>query len=133
MVTWSCLGFPFALVPTLTFRGIVSHVSQIIAILRFVKHVFLDPSWLLRCYYSFVLAILEYCSPCGGLLLNVIFNFSNAMCIRWPGFALIKLSCRRFIDVMLLPCDCCSRLIRTRIIVCSLSFHLLLSEFILIH
>ena len=66
---------------------------------------------------------------CGGLLLNVIFSFSSARCIRWPGFALIRHFCRCAIDVMLLHCECCKRLIRTRIIVCSVSFHLLLSEF----
>ena len=66
---------------------------------------------------------------CGGLLLNVIFSYSSARCIRWPGFALIRLSCHCVIDVMLLHCVCCTRFIRTRIIVCSVSFHLLLSEF----
>ena len=44
-------------------RGIVSHVSQIIGILRLVRLVFVDISGLLRCYYAFVLKILEYCSP----------------------------------------------------------------------
>ena len=52
-------------------RGIVSRVSQGIGILRLVKRVFVDTSVLLRCYYSFVLPILEYCSPVWGLLLNV--------------------------------------------------------------
>ena len=44
-------------------RGIVSRVSQRIVILRLVKRVFVDTSVLLRCYYAFVLRILEYCSP----------------------------------------------------------------------
>ena len=66
---------------------------------------------------------------CGSLLLNVIFSFSSARCIRWPGFALIRFSCRCVIDVMLLHCVCYTRLIRTRIIVCSVSSHLLLSEY----
>ena len=66
---------------------------------------------------------------CGGPLLNAIFCFSSAMCIRWPGFALIRLSCRCVIDVMFLHCVCCKRIIWTRIMVCSVSFHLLLSEF----
>ena len=66
---------------------------------------------------------------CGGLLLNVFFSFSSTMCIQWPGFALIRLSCRCVNDVMLLHCVCCTRLIQTRISVCSVSFHLLLSEF----
>ena len=63
------------------------------------------------------------------LRLNVIFTFSSAKCIRWPGFAMIRLSCRCVIDVMLLHCSCCTRSIRTRIIVCSVRFHLLLPEF----
>ena len=45
------------------FRGIVSHGSQRIYILRLVKNVFVDTSVLLCCYYAFVLPILEYCSP----------------------------------------------------------------------
>ena len=83
-------------------RGIVSRVSQRIGILRLVKRVFLDTSVLISCYYAFVLPIIEYCSTVWGLLLNVIFSFSSARCIRWPGFALIRLSCRCVIDVMLL-------------------------------
>ena len=43
-------------------RGIVLHVSQKIGILRVVKCVFVDTSVLLRCYYAFVLPVLEYCS-----------------------------------------------------------------------
>ena len=39
---------------------------------------------------------------CRSLLMSVIFCFSSARCIRWPGFALIKLSCRYMINVMLL-------------------------------
>ena len=53
----------------------------------------------------------------------------SARCIRWPGLALIRLSCRCVIDVMLQHCVCRTELIRTWIIVCSVSFHLLLSEF----
>ena len=44
-------------------RGIVSRVSQRIGILRLVKLVFVNTSVLLRCYYAFVLPILEYSSP----------------------------------------------------------------------
>ena len=92
--------------------------------LRLAKNVFEDTSVLLRCYYAFVLQILEYC-----LLLDVIFSFSSARCIRWPGFALSRLYGRCVIDVMLLHRACCTKLIRTRIIFCSVSFRLLLSEF----
>ena len=47
-------------------RGIVSRISESISILRLVKRVFVDTSVLLRCYNSFTLSILEYCSPVWG-------------------------------------------------------------------
>ena len=84
---------------------------------------------LLRCYYAFILPLLKYCSPVWGQLLNVTFSFSSARCIRCPDFALIRVSCRCVIYVMLLDCACCTRLIQTRITVSSVSFHLLLPEF----
>ena len=43
-----------------------SFSSQRICIFRLVKHIFVDTSVLLRCYYAFVLPILEYCSPVWG-------------------------------------------------------------------
>ena len=46
--------------------GIVSRVSQRIGILRFVKRIFLDTFVLLRCYFAFVLPILQYYSPVWG-------------------------------------------------------------------
>ena len=95
-----------------------------------MKRVFVDTSVLLRYYYAILFSqSLSTALLCWGLLLNIIFSFSSARCIRWPGFALIRLSCRCLIDVMLLHCVCCTRLIRTRIIVCLVSFHLLLSKF----
>ena len=81
MVNWSCLGLPFALVPTSTFLAwslsagspskticvVLSPVSlKEFVILRLVKRVFVDTSVLLRCYCAFVFAILEYCSPVWG-------------------------------------------------------------------
>ena len=105
-------------------RGILSRVSQRIGILRLAKRVFVDTSVLLHCFYLFSqsLGIVLWC---GGLLLNVIFSFLSARCIRQPSFALVILSFRCVIDVVLLHCVCCTKLIRTRIIVCSVSFHLL--------
>ena len=47
-------------------RGIVSRVSQQIGILRYAKHIFVDTSVLLRCYFAFVLPILEHRSPMLG-------------------------------------------------------------------
>ena len=64
---------------------------------------------------------------CGSLLLDA-FSLWSERCIRRPVFALIRVSCRCVIDVMLLHCVCCTKLIRTRMIVCSVSFHLILSE-----
>ena len=46
--------------------GIVSHVSQRISIFKLVKRIFVQTSMLLRCYFSFVLPILEYCSSVWG-------------------------------------------------------------------
>ena len=66
---------------------------------------------------------------CGGQLLNVTFSFLSAMCIRWPGFVLIIVSCYCVIDEMSLGYVCCARLIRTLISVGSASIHLLLLEF----
>ena len=57
------------------------------------------------------------------------FNFSNARCIRWRGSALIRVSRRCNIDVMLLGYVCWTRLIQTRITVCSVSFLPRLPEF----
>ena len=47
-------------------RGVVSRVSQRIGILRMVNGVHANTSVLLRCYYAFILPILEYCSPVWG-------------------------------------------------------------------
>ena len=47
-------------------RAIVSHVSQSIGILRLVTRIFVDTSVLLRCYFAFILPILEYWSPVWG-------------------------------------------------------------------
>ena len=58
---------------------------------------------------------------CEGQLLNVIFSFLSARCIRWPYFALIRVSCRCVIDVVLLGIVCCTRLMRSQITVCSAS------------
>ena len=65
-------------------------------------------------YYSMHLfsQLLSIVLRCWGLLLNVIFSYSSARCIRWPGFALIRLSCRCVIDVMLLHCVYSTPLIR---------------------
>ena len=43
-------------------RSIVARVAQIIGILRLVKRIFVNTSFLFRSYYAFVLLILEYYS-----------------------------------------------------------------------
>ena len=61
----------------LIFECIVSRVSRGIGILRFVKRIFVDTVVLLRCYYAFILRILEYCVlRYWGQLLNV------TLCLR---------------------------------------------------
>ena len=54
--------------PSKTMCAVLSLVSLKlrIGILRLVKRVFVVTSVLLRCYYAFVLPILEYCSPLWG-------------------------------------------------------------------
>ena len=91
--------------------------------------IFVYTSVLLRCYFQFVLPIIEYCSPVWGQLLKVTFNFLGARCMRWKGFFPIIVSCRCVIEVVWLGLVCCTRLIRIQITVCSTSFHLLLLEF----
>ena len=98
-------------------RGIVSRVSQRIEILRLVKRIFVDSCTLLRCYFSFVLPIVEYCSRVWGSASRAQGAFG---CL-----ALSRVSCC-VIDVMWLGSVCCTRLIRTKITVCSASFLLLL-------
>ena len=110
---------------------LTSRVSQRIGLLRLVKSAIVDTSVLLHCYCAFVLPIFEYCSLvwCGDLLPNFIFIFSCTRCIQWPDVVLIRVYCRCVIYVMLPHCVYCARLIRTRIIICSVSFHLLQSGF----
>ena len=84
-------------------RGIVSHVSQRIGILRLVKRFLVDTCVAAMNLFSQSLNIVL---RCGDLLLNVIFSFSSTRCIRWPGFALVRISCRYVIDVMSLHCLC---------------------------
>ena len=103
-------------------RGIDSRVSKRIVILRLVKHIFVDTFVLFRCYFAFVLPILEYCSPVLGSAaechLQLIEPQVYSVC-----------SCHCVIDVLWLGLVCCTRLIRTLMTVCSASFHLLLREF----
>ena len=66
---------------------------------------------------------------CGGQLLTITFRSLSVRCVQWSDFTLIKVSCHCVIDVMLLDCACCTRLIQAQFIVCSASFHLLLTEF----
>ena len=84
------------------------------------------------CFVAFI-HLFSQCSSivlqCGYQLLTVTLNFFSCWCVRWPGFALMRISCHCVINNKLLDCVCGARLIQTRIIVCSLCFHLLLQEF----
>ena len=91
--------------------SIFSRVFLRIRILRLVKRIYVDTYVLLRCNYAFVLQSLSIVLWCGGRLLNVIFSFTSARCIRWSGFALIRVSCSCVIKVMMLGYVCCRMLI----------------------
>ena len=106
VVTWSSLGIPFELVPTLIFRawsltaGLpLKTMCAVLSLLSLEELVFWGwwsvSLWIpLRCFvatlhmYSQSLSIFF---RCGGLLLNVIFSFSSARCIR-DGFLVVMLS-----------------------------------------
>ena len=83
----------------------------------------------LRCNCVLVLPILEYCSLLWGsaaeghlqLLELQVYSVDRL----FPGKTFYDCS----INVMLLHYVFCTRLIQTSIVVCSVSFHLLLSEF----
>ena len=92
-------------------RVVVDHLCYFVA----TKHLFSQ-------YWRIVLRS-------GEQLLHAIVSFSSVRCIRWPGFALIKISCYCVIHLMFLDFVCWTRLIQTRIIVYSVSCHLHLPEF----
>ena len=69
-------------------------VSRRIGILRLVKRVFVDTSVLLRCYYAFILQILEYYSPAWGSAAECHLQLLERQVYSVASFALIKLSCR---------------------------------------
>ena len=98
-------------------HGIGSHLFRRIGILSW--SVFWWTPLLLSCYHVFVLPILEYISPVWEPASGVL----GVQALPCSGFlALCDI-------IMLLDCVCSTRLIQTRIIVCSVSFHLLLPEF----
>ena len=76
------------------------------------------------CLWVLIIIVLH----CGGQLLNITFSFSSSRRFQWTCYVLIRISCYRVIDVMLLGYVCCTKLIQTRITVCSVSFLLLLPE-----
>ena len=109
-------------------RGIVSCVSRRFDMLRLIKLIFVDTSMLFRCYFAFVLPILEYCSPVWGSAAECHLQLFERQVYSAPGFALIRVSCC-VVDIVLLGLVCCSRLMRTLITVRSARFLLLIQEF----
>ena len=153
MVTWSCLGFLSELVPTstsLAWNLTASPPSKNMGVVLYcfpclsenwyfeVGDTYIGGHLCLRCYFAFVLPILEYCTPVWGELLNFIFSFLSARCqearlldsgqsdqaLPWSEFIVVVSS-----TSCLWGFVCCTRLVWTRITVCSASFHLLLIEF----
>ena len=105
-------------------------VSEWIGILSLVKRIFVDTSVFFVAIMHLFSQSLSIVLQCGGQVLNVTFSFSSARCIRWPGFALIKVSCC-VIDMLLgyIWYYVVQILMLTQNTVCSTSCHLLLQEF----
>ena len=80
-------------------RGIVSRVSE--KWYFEVGEACLCGHLVLPFYYAYVLSISSIVLQCVGHLVNVIFSFSSAVCIRWQGFAMIRVSCHCVIDILL--------------------------------
>ena len=102
--------------------GILFAVS-LLGILRLVKRIFVNTSVLLRCYFAFVLPILEYCSPvwvsaveCHLQLLERQVYSVARLC---SDQSFLSLCHRRNITGLSI---CCTRLIRILITVSSASF-----------
>ena len=106
-------------------HGIVSRVSHKIGIYEVGATCLCG----LRCYYAFVLPILEYCSLLWGSAVACHLQLLELQMYSVARLILITVSCRCVIDFMLLYCVCCIRIILTRITVCSLCYNLLLPEF----
>ena len=79
-------------------RSIISCVSQRTGILRLSKHVFVDTSVLLRCYYAFVLQILEYGSPVCGSAAECHLKLLERQVYSVASFVPIRVSCHCVID-----------------------------------
>ena len=106
-------------------RCIFSRVSQRIGILKLVKRIFVDTSLLVRCYFEFVLLILEYCSRVWGSSVKCYLQLLERRVYSVASIFPIRVSCRCVIDVVWLGIVCCTKLIRTLITTCSVSFHML--------
>ena len=110
-------------------RRIIYSVSQRIGILRLVKHVFVDTSLLIRCYFEFVLPILEYCSPVWGSVaecqLQLLERQVYSVAKLCPDQSFLSM-CHR---LRVAKPSMLYKLIPTLITVCSASFHLLLLKF----
>ena len=90
-------------------RGIVSRISHwIIGILRLVTRVFVDTSVLLRCYYAFVLPILEYCSPAWGSAAECHLQFLEhqvySVATLCPDQTFLSLCQRRHVAALCMVC-----------------------------
>ena len=128
MVLWSCLCFPFTPVPTSTSlawsltESTPSNTMCVVLFLVSLKELIFWGWWSVSlqhlCYFVAIMYLfsqsLSIVLRCCCQLPNVTISFSSGRFIRWPGFNLIRASCRCVIDVMLLHCVNCTRLIRIR-------------------
>ena len=91
-------------------RGIVSRVSQRIGILRMVNGVYADTSVLLRCYYAFILPILEYYSHVwGSAASSYTFGFLIVRFMQSLDSVLIRFLNLLMAAAALLGCVCCTK------------------------
>ena len=74
-----------------------------------VNGVYADTSVLLRCYYAFILPILEYCLLFGGLLPAVTLGFLTVRFMQSLGSVLIRFLSLLITAAALLECVCCTK------------------------
>ena len=106
-------------------RDITSRISQRIGILKLVKRIFVDmcTSVLLRCYYSYVLQMTEYCTTVWGsaaechfqLLVRQVYSVAS----HYPDHSFFSLCYRRHVAGLWML---------YKVTVCSANFHPLLQE-----
>ena len=127
MVTWSCLGFLSEIVGNLTsLVWSLTGMSPQWPCARYcfsclsenwdfevVEPILVDTSGLLRCYFVFVLPIIEYCSPVWWSAAECNLQLLERQVYSVARLCPSRVSRRCIIDVVWMGLVCCTRLIRT--------------------